>query len=61
MSQFERQHTVNDFGAGIGDNITRMERRLITMNLSAGFIENNATVMIASSSYKLSTKGASTL
>jgi hypothetical protein len=47
----ERQRSVNDFCAGILDNITGLERRLTTMNLSAAFIGKNASVNIASASY----------
>jgi len=51
MSQNEHQRRVNDCCAGILDNITAIERRLTTMNLSAAIIGKNASVDIASASY----------
>jgi hypothetical protein len=50
MSQNAGQQSVNDFCAGIFDNITRKERRKTKMNLSAAIIGKNAGVKIPSAS-----------
>jgi len=47
----ERHRSVNDFCSCILDNLTGMECRLSTMNLSAAFIGKNASDDIASASY----------
>jgi hypothetical protein len=51
MSQNEHQQSVNDFWSCILDNLTAMECRLPTVNLSAAFIGKNASDDIASGSY----------
>jgi len=51
MSQNERQRSLNDLFAGILYNLTGMERRYTTMNLSAAFVGKNATDDIGSASY----------
>jgi diphthamide biosynthesis methyltransferase len=52
MSHNERRQSVNDTCAGILDNRTGMERTYTPLNLSAAFIDKNASDYIASASYK---------
>ena len=51
MSQTERQWSMNDFGSCMLNNLTAMEYRSPTMNLSAAFIGKNASKGITSASY----------
>ena len=51
MSQNERQLSMKNCCTGILDNITGMERRQTTMNLSVAFNGKNASVDIKSASY----------